>query len=336
MASRISLFNHFGQWLTEINATFNRSYKLNEFGVGTFTMSTQDPKCREDYLQFGNFVLVEHDKLPAWGGMIDTPRQWGIGSVTSTAYSGEYILTTMITDRTSTNKGAWGVIYQNLVEETFNNDIGGIIKIGSIFGGGKSIQHIYHFANIYEEIVKLSKDSGNDWEFVPSIDENGRLYFTANWYEKRGMLKQYTLYEDFNIKLSSRLLQEQGRIANQLRIYGEGANWQTRSVAKRHDKESIGKYGARFLAQAKEGDDLNANADQLIKDLAYPRKTYDIAAIDIDDTFYQCRIGDKLSISCHSVGFSGSGFGSTATVRILQMAYDEENNGLKLVADEVR
>ena len=336
MASRVTIYDHFGNYLTEVNATFRREYKLNEFGSGSFTLLTQDQKCREDYLQFGNFALVEHEKLPAWGGMIDTPRIWGHGSVTSTAYSAEYILTTMISDRTANMAGVWGSIYQQLVEQMFNNDIGGMVRIGAIYGGGKSVKRTYNYANLYDEVSKLCKDSGNDFEFLPAIDADGRLFFTAHWHEKRGGLKQFTLYEDKNIRLSTSPLREQGRIANRLRIYGPGATFETRGIAKENDIISSGKYGERWLAQLGQGDDVAANAEQLIIEYANPRKTFDLTAIDIDDTFFQCRVGDQFPVSFHSVGFSGSGFGTTAIVRILQMSYDEQNNVLQLVADEVK
>ena len=89
------------------------------------------------------------------------------------------------------------------------------------------------------------------------------------------------------------------------------------------------------MAQLSQGDDIEANAEQLLAIYKHPRKTFDLAAIDIGDMFCQCRIGDTFPISCHSVGFSGSGLGTNANVRILQMSYNEEANELKLVVDEV-
>ena len=336
MSSRVSIYDKSGQWLTEVNTTFNRVYKLNEFGIGSFTLSTDDDKCREDYLQFGNYVYVEHDKLPVWAGMIEPPQIWGHGQVTSTVYSAEYILSIMISDRTIVMQGAWGSIYQQLVTQMFDNDVKNVVRIGSIFGGGKVVNRTYNYANLYDEVKILCKDSGNDFDFEPEIDANGKLYFSANWHEKRGALKNFTLYEGTNIQLANPLMRVQGRIANRLMIYGDGATFQTRPVAKRDDKESRALYGQRWLAQPVQGDDLNANADQLIKEYAHPRKTFNITALDVGDTFKQCRIGDMLNISFHSVGFSGSGLGTNEVVRILQMDYNDQNNVLKLVADEVR
>jgi hypothetical protein len=268
--------------------------------------------------------------------MIDVPRNWGPGQVTSTAYSGEYLLTDLITTRSMSAQGSYGAIFQALIEQTFNNDVGDIIRIGDIYGGGKSVKRTYNYANLYDEIRTLCEDSGNDFDLQPAIDQNGRLYFTANWYEKRGMLKPFTLYEDVNIKLSNTPLREQGRISNKLRIFTSGATWQSRGVAWRDDLVNVAKYGQRYLAQLQQGNDLNANADALIIELSTPRKTFDIIAIDKDDTYSQLRICDKYPISCHSVGFSGSGFGVEETIELLQMDFKEEINELKIVADQVK
>jgi hypothetical protein len=336
MSSRVSIYDKSGQWLTEVNTTFNRVYKLNEFGIGSFALSTDDDKCREDYLQFGNYVYVEHDKLPVWAGMIEPPRIWGQGQVTSTVYSAEYILSIMISDRTIVMRGAWGSVYQQLITQMFNNDAKSVVRVGNIFGGGKVINRTYNYANLYDEVKLLCRDSGNDFEFEPDIDANGRLFFSAHWHEKRGALKQFVLDEGTNIQLANPLMREQGRIANALRIYGDGATFESRPVAKRDDYESRSLYGQRWLAQAVQGDDLAANADELIKEYAHPRKTFNITALDVGDTFYQCRVGDMFPVSFFSVGFSGSGFGTSETARILQMDYKDNTNTLSLVADQVR
>lgn len=339
MTSRITFYNKAGQYLTEVNATFKREYKLNEFGSGSFTLSTGDEKCREDYLQFGNYVLVEHDKLPVWAGMIDTPRIWGHGSVTVTVYSAEYILTGMVTDRTLNVSGSFGVIFQKMIEQMFNGNnfvADNIIRVGQIYGGGPTVSRVYNWNGLYTEITKLCKDSGNDFELVPQIDANGRLYFDANWYEKRGMLKPFTLYEDANIKLSNMPLREQGRIATVCAVWGEGAKWSTKPIGYRKSDEGIAKYGTRWLAMAAQGTDLEANAASLILEHGTPRKTFDITAIDTGDTYYQMRVGDMFPVSFHSVGFSGSGLGTHETIRVLQMSYDEAQNALKIVADQVK
>lgn len=334
MPSRITIYDQSGMRLTEIDASCKREYKINQWGKATFTLSTSDANCREDYIRFGNYVVVEHDKLPTWGGMIDTPRQWGFGEVDITAYSAEYILSMRITEKQLDIESPPGGVFQGLVGNINTNSGYAIIQPGSVYGGGASITRAYNYANIYTEVVKLAKETANDFDVTPAIDANGRLYFQTNWYEKKGMLKSMTFFEDKNVKLSDRLMCEQGRITNQLTLYGDGSSFKSRPTAYREDMESIGLYGIRQTAQVSQGDDLETNADSLIAASIYPRKTFDITAIDIDNTLQECRIGNTYPVNFFSVGFSGSGFGASALIRILQMTYDDDANTLKIVADE--
>jgi len=334
MPSKLTLYDKSGRRLDEINASCKVEYKINEWGKLTFTISTSDPKCTEKNLRFGNYVIFEHDKLPTWGGMFDPPYQWGHGTITIMAYSGEYILSMRHTAKQLDAEGTPGGVFQTLVENINTNDGYKIIQIGSIYGGGASIKRTYNYANIYDEVKKLSKDTANDYEIIPIIDANGRLYFQANWYEKKGRQTAMTFYEDKNVKLSSGLLREQGRISNQLTLYGDGSSFKSRPTAYRENIDSIGLYGIRQTASQSQGDDIETNADNLIKTSAYPRKTFDITAMDVGNTFQECRIGNTYPVNFYSVGFSGSGFGVSANIRILQMTYSDDANTLKLVADE--
>ena len=88
----IRVFDRNGSPIGEINALYTCSWLLNAPGKLSFTLSVNDPKCREDFLRFGNLVLVLHDDLPAWGGVIDTPREWGDGNVRINAWGGEKLL----------------------------------------------------------------------------------------------------------------------------------------------------------------------------------------------------------------------------------------------------
>jgi hypothetical protein len=67
MTSRLSAYSKDGKYLTEFDATFSRGYKLNEFGEGSFQLSTYDNKASLKYLQFGNLIYCEHESLPPVG-----------------------------------------------------------------------------------------------------------------------------------------------------------------------------------------------------------------------------------------------------------------------------
>lgn len=341
MSSVIQIFDKSGNYLTEIEATISRWYKLNEFGKATFELATSDQKCIEQYLEFGNLVYITHPKLPAWGGMIDTPREWRHGSVISSVYSAEYLLKTRITQRSQTLAGPYGTIFQTMLEELFDSSSFNVIRAGSIFGGGPSVKRVYNFAPLYDEIRNLAEESGNDFEIEPNIDSNGRLYFAAHWHKRKEFETNYTLYEDLNLELPAVFLREQGTIANKLRIFGDGATFTTRPLGRVQDQESIDRFGVRFLAKSVSGsgaDEVQDAAEAMIKVYAWPRKTFELTVADdplnIKKNFENCRIGNILNVSFHSVGFSGSGFGVESKVRILQMYYDENKNTLKLIIDQ--
>lgn len=334
MSSRLTFFDKTGVRIAELDATFRRSWRLNEYGIGSFTLSTQDAKAILDNLQFGNFIYAEHDKLPAWGGIIDTPRTWGEGKITCSAYSGEYLMTMRITPRTLNLKGSYGSIYDDLIKSRGHR----LVRSGDIFGGGPVVRMIYNYADIYAEMKKLAADSGYEFSFEPAINTNGGLYFSANWYEKRGMERPFILYEDRHLRLSGTILREQGEIRNRLRIYGEGASFETRPVSKMDNRESSDKYGARWkaiYAGPFSGQALEDVALKLSKEYAEPRNTFDLTILDEGDAFKNSRIGNILPLELYSVGFTGASLGLSTKNRFLQMDFDEENKLLKVVADEV-
>lgn len=339
MSSRISIFDKSGSWLTEVNATCRRSWKLNEYGIATLEISTSDQKAQEKYLRFGNLIYVEHDKLPVWAGMIDTPRAWGKGVITVTAYGGEYIMTTRITGKTLKVSGTYGSCYQQILDSMYSESDYNLVTTGTIYGGGGTMSTTYHWENVYTVFKKLASESGHDWNFEPVFDANGRLYFEAHWYERRGSRRTFTLYEDMHIELLDIGLREQGTIGNRVRVFGNGANWSEMPAALRNDEESKAKYGTRYTAEyanVSTSDQLGDIADAKILYYKEPRKTFSINLLDVGQAFGYARIGDILPVSFYSCGFTGSQIGTSADIRILQMDYNENTNTLKVVSDEWR
>ena len=74
--SRMSIYDKSGIYLTEIDADIDRTWKINDYGKATFTISKEDVKAVYEYIRFGNLIYIEHNKLPAWAGVIDPPRDW--------------------------------------------------------------------------------------------------------------------------------------------------------------------------------------------------------------------------------------------------------------------
>src|SRR5512146_1556033 len=73
---QVLLFSRKGRCLADIRVTAERTWTANDEGEAEFDLATSDPACREDWINYGNWVLIRNDKLPSWVGMIDTPREW--------------------------------------------------------------------------------------------------------------------------------------------------------------------------------------------------------------------------------------------------------------------
>ena len=336
--SRITIYDNSGMWLAELDAQTFRSWKLNDYGSGSFTLSTKDAKCTEQFLQFGNFVYITSDKLPVWGGMIDTPRSWGVGTITSSIYSIEYALKSEhMPNLVQLVTGTPGAIFQKLMTRPLGNNTVPIV-VGDIFGKGVSDKKEYNLSNVYDSIASLSNDSGNDWDLLPAIDSNGSLYFIANWYQRKGIDSNFMLYEDHNIKLSDRLLVEQGKIITYVRAYGEGGAWSSKPTVFEYDEENIAKYGHRSDTLSVKSTGtlmLREAARTYLDENKEPRRTFDLVVLNVGDTYNHVRLGNTHKAEFYNVGFSADGIGISTKVRILQMSFDDLNNQMKLVVDEV-
>ena len=55
----------------------------------------------------------------------------------------------------------------------------------------------------------------------------------------------------------------------------------------------------------------------------------------VSPTSNNIRIGDTLPVDFYTVGFTGGEIGLNTRVRVLQMAFDDIQNQLRLVVDEV-
>jgi len=336
--ARIITYSHTGKQLAEFNALVTMSWKLNEYGKATWTMSTRDEKCKREYIEFGNRVMIETDKLPVWVGVIDTPREWASnGEVSITAYTAEYLLTWRRAPVDKKISGTCGAKFEELIKIA---QAGGnmFLRVGEVWGAGKAVAETLKSESIYDAIKDLTDRMGNDWNVTPEI-VNGELRFTANLYKRRGNVRDVVLQDGYNIKASSKVFIEQGNIANDIIVVGVGASSGSQKTANTIDEESIGLYDYRQatvnLPSEYEGT-LSAGADQQLFELKQPRRTFDVSALDVGDLWQNLQVGDIYTINLGNVGFVSGGYGLQTNVRIIGMEYAEEACAVRLISDESR
>lgn len=331
--SYIRIFNQDGYELVGIQADADRSWVIGKYGRCEFTIPIISAKCRERYLNFGNYVLIEHPSLPPWGGMIDPPRKWGNNKVMVTAYTPEYILyyrNIGFGNLTTTEGG----LFKYAIDQANKVDATRLFKSNPIDESGTSVSYELRYENIYDYLrSKLTYE----WHFAPVV-EGGRIYFEGSLYEEIVNPFDFSLTNGINIEESDETLTEDGKIYTAYKGIGKGSSWSARYVYDQEDKEAGGKYGYRIGTVEVDSKDHSTVEEDTGKTLAankQPQKVFDLSAIDGDlDTFKYINLGNVLHANLSVCGFSGDKIGITTDVRITGMTYLENKGVVRLICEE--
>lgn len=336
--ARLLVGDRYGRILAELDLLPGPvSWRLNNVGRATLPIGTTDDKFLEDYFRFGNRVLIQFDNgLPAWGGIIDPPRDWRRGVMVAMAYSAEYLLGFRQTDRGRYFDGATvGYIFERLITEANEFSAMGI-ALGSVWYGGSPHGPAYHFDNLLETIQRslCGRLSTADFDLT-AREEGGYIKFAANLYERRGSDKPgVVLQEDVNLT-GIRLL-EQGTIINWWDAIGEGTSWSDeRPMANALDAASIALYDLRqdneIFPDTKRVATLQASADARLSESKSPHNLWELDAVDLAPArFADYDYGDSVRLLAPSYGFGGSDL----MVQVLNREYDARARACKLIVRE--
>jgi hypothetical protein len=336
MTSRVTIFDPQGNRLTELDVDMYREWKISEYGTGKFDISVLDPKFEAEYIDFGNWVLVEHDKLPGWIGTIECPREWNGGTVTVNCLSGEARLKRALTRKDTKYHGPPGHVFKMFIEDSCSEIIG--LKLGSIHAiSPRHITVLDNFANCYDLICKIAEKRNEEWNIEPEIDSRGNVWFVCNWWKKMGTVRTTRLYEDKHCKNGVKLV-EQGETYNRVIVKGAKGSWAQGKIGIYTDWRAVQDYGLyEYLLSdntSKEEDDHEEYARAYVNAHKEPRKTFTLGLADVDDLFKEVRLGDTFTLETYQTGFTNGKLGCVADVRIFQMSYKDSENILNIVTDE--
>ena len=339
--SMITVYDRGGNAIAELKASAARAWVLNEYGRATVELSLREAAVKETFLQFGNYLLIEHETLGNWGGVIDTPRVWQGGKVTVNAYSGEYLLGFRRGPLSKKMVGAAGVLYTQIIRMA-NSAEDLLIREGEIYTGGASVAQVVDVRPLYDAVCALAKQGGCDWSVTPARDSAGRLIFSANWYKQAGADRVLALWEGQggNVSLGDNPLVEQGVIINDLLGFGGGGlTWASRPRHNTIDEESAGRYGLRQGYEAYNGatnsGTIAESTKRAVETEHEPRRTFNLRALDEGDTFANLRLGDRVPLKLTSAGFMGGEIGMETVVRLVGMAHSDGDGAVELTCDEV-
>lgn len=334
--ARLLVGDRFGRVLGEVTGDLGPvSWVLG--GVGKLTFNMPMALATEQIYRYSNRVLVQFDNgLPAWGGIIDPPREWDGGLVTATAYSAEYLLGTRQTDKGRYFSGAGvGYIFRALIEETNAIEDTGI-SVGQVWGGGEAHYPDYHLDGLLDNIIKTSlcgRLSTADWG-ITAQESGGVISFTANLWERRGSDKPgIALIEGKNLTHIKRT--ENGPIVNWFDAAGSGSDWgDARLIGHAENTASRSKYGLRQAAGVYSSVSIQATLDAHASNaLSDGLSALELTAIDLEPgLFAQYDLGDSLRVQAPSFGFAG---GLDGMVRILGREYTPATGQCKLVVEVI-
>jgi len=331
MASRIRLFDRRGTLLYEPSAPAFREWVLNDIGNASFTIKADG---LESFVQAGNYVTIEHDKLPdIYSGIIAAARPWAAKTITVNAKSSMSLFSLRRGEYQQPVSGSWGVVLSQLIG-LLNGPEQTLLRIGT-YDDGISYDSVVDLSNMYTYLQRALAQSQTRLDFRPVVT-NGKLIIYIDMQPTLYTESDLILREGLNIERNSPLLIEQGEIYNDINVLGVDLN-QVKFLANATDPISIELYGLRqtLFSEGQSQADVDRLAVVRLAQYAYPRKTISMTAIDENNTFLNVRVGNSGFAELQTVGYLNGGIGlrGTASIRVVQ--FDDKTEEAALVCEEL-
>lgn len=339
LKDRIRIFDRSGAEVAGFQAEVARSWAIGTEGRASFEYSSIKTNIvNERVLKFGNILLIENSRLPAWVGVIDTPRQWDARTITVNAYTMERYFKWRVGPPEQKLSGSAGSIFAQMVNYINNQELT-VLRNGNIWTGGTYREETLNPVTLDRNLEQLQQRSLEEYEFAPSA--GGRLLVYANWAYRLGTYTPLTLLEAENGgNIEKPTMREDGDITNWIIGYGDGMSWTSRPYRYATDGASWGKYGLRQTGQEYNGVSQTAtidnnNTEYLTKNKE-PRKIFEVTALNVGNTFDFLRLGNRVAVKFIKLGFTNGVLGTSVNTRILGMSYNPRNGQkVKLVLEDV-
>ncbi len=184
--SKVLFFDLDGRSIGEVSAVVDRGWSLGQGGQVSIQIGE-----KAELAQFGRMVMIPHEKLPAWVGMIDTPWE-ARRPVTVTAYSAEYLLRIRALTTPAVITGSAGAIVAELIRQA--NTLQDLrLRPGAIDLIGPERQEVFDTTQIFAQLQKLVTKAGMEMQTRAERDEAGRLWVALDVQRQIGQEVNYLL-----------------------------------------------------------------------------------------------------------------------------------------------
>lgn len=331
MASRIRLYDRSGTLIYEPSAPAFREFVLNDIGNASFAIKAAG---MEPYIEFGNYITIEHDKLKAFVGKITTARPWASKVITVNAKSAMWIFGQRRGSYQQPVSGSWGAVLSQVLGIA-NSQESTLMQVGNYFGG-VPYSSVVDMSNLYTYLQRALIQAQTRLDFRPEIT-NGKLKIFIDIQPTLYTTSPLRLEEGLNVKNNSPLLTEQGDIHNDITILSVGLD-QTRYTATARDENSIAKYGLHqfLISEGASQSDADRLAVVRLAQYAYPRKTLALTATNKGDTFFYTQTGNSAAVELKTVNYQADGtlgFRGNAYIRVVQ--FSDQTGEATLVCKEI-
>lgn len=293
--------NLLAEYRPQVNAV---SWELSAPGQMSFVMRAAD--VREEYLQFGNRVLLQFDNgLPDWGGVLTNSREWRPDGSIEFAAAG--LLEAMRWRLTPLTKSYTGTADEIIADLTSNvaNFVSGQLDKGTI-----EVSAVYNLAVVGDAIEKMLEMDGFAFEVQGSL-VGSLIIGTLNLWKRKSKPVNAALIEGHNA--GNILYRESDIDFNLVHVIGAGVGWasSTRVMATCSNSGSVAQYGTREMAIF--ADEIATEttaaglAEEMLRAGANIRRAVQLTVANREPgRFNEYHVGNTARVRLFSYGFGGT------------------------------
>jgi len=307
-------------------------------GGGNTTIVVSRSVMQKGWFQPGRLVLVNHDKLPPWAGVVDTPIDM-LPPAKVTLYNCGYLLKLRAPDAPQVLKGTVATIAGKMIEQA-NAQEEMYLRLGVAGGSTISLDYPMDQRTYWDQLTALVAKSGSEMIFRPKREpaDGNRLYIYVDIMERVGIDTDFLLHDgaNGNARVTAAIVDRE--IWNRvIGINGANAASERISTPPQIDAASIQAFRMRSAVEqirtATTASALLAQTQQLVSDTSVPVLKFQLQVMDQGDTFRCMAEGNGVILHSSKVVLPDGRRGWRGTGRIMAMAYNEKQNSLGITLE---
>lgn len=335
--SRVIAFDLNNNPVGEFVADVNRGWiLLGNTGVsdgGVTTVSIPKDMAVPSWLQLGRVVLIERPPLPAWAGVIDTPWKATL-PVQLSICNAEYLFSLRAAEKSVLINSAVGAIISEMIHLA-NEQEPLYLSLGNTGEAHDFFERIIEQSNIWDQMIKFLEESGYEMVIRPWRDTHNHLSLMVDIGLGLGIDTGFLLHDgdQGNMKVIDAVVD--GTVINRVRgISGKTSEAEQLQTDILEDQDSQNIYRTRSeviqFQNVTQQTVLTQYTQNFLRNSANPYLDLIVDALDVGDTFANLRVGNRLIAHASQICLPGGKVGWRGTSRILAMAYDEQQNTVRM------